>query len=210
MDQDVPQRTACQVQGAYQLLRRAAPPADRGARGKELEIYIPPGPRLGKVVIEADNVTKAYGDNILVEGMSFMLPPGGIVGVIGPNGAGKTTLFRMITGQDKPDKGTIRIGETVKLGYVDQSRDVLDPNKTIWEVITGGQEQVQLGKLLMNSPRLCVTVQLRRHGPAEEGGRPLGRRTEPGAPRADTEGRGERAASRRAHERHRREHHAGA
>jgi sulfate-transporting ATPase len=121
------------------------------ARGKELEIYIPPGPRLGKVVIEADNVTKAYGDNILVEGMSFMLPPGGIVGVIGPNGAGKTTLFRMITGQDKPDKGTIRIGETVKLGYVDQSRDVLDPNKTIWEVITGGQEQIQLGKLLMNS-----------------------------------------------------------
>jgi ATP-binding cassette ChvD family protein len=121
------------------------------ARGKELEIYIPPGPRLGKVVIEADNVTKAYGDNILVEGMSFMLPPGGIVGVIGPNGAGKTTLFRMITGQDKPDKGTIRVGETVKLGYVDQSRDVLDPNKTIWEVITGGQEQIQLGKMLMNS-----------------------------------------------------------
>jgi len=121
------------------------------ARGKELEIYIPPGPRLGKVVIEADNVTKAYGDNILMEGMSFMLPPGGIVGVIGPNGAGKTTLFRMITGQDKPDKGTFKIGETVKLGYVDQSRDALDPNKTIWEVITGGQEQVQLGKLLMNS-----------------------------------------------------------
>ncbi len=121
------------------------------ARGKELEIYIPPGPRLGKVVIEADNVTKAYGDNILVEGMSFMLPPGGVIGVIGPNGAGKTTLFRMITGMEKPDKGTIRIGETVKLGYVDQSRDVLDPNKTIWEVITGGQEQIQLGKLLMNS-----------------------------------------------------------
>jgi sulfate-transporting ATPase len=121
------------------------------ARAKELEIYIPPGPRLGKVVIEAENVTKAYGDNILVENMSFMLPPGGIVGVIGPNGAGKTTLFRMIIGQDKPDKGTIRVGETVKLGYVDQSRDILDPNKTIWEVITGGQEQVQLGKALMNS-----------------------------------------------------------
>ena len=151
VDQDVAQGQACKVQGAHQLLRRAAPPADREARGKELEIYIPPGPRLGKVVIEAENVTKAYGDNILVENMSFMLPPGGIVGVIGPNGAGKTTLFRMITGQDKPDTGTIRIGETVKLGYVDQSRDVLDPNKTIWEVITGGQEQVQLGKLLMNS-----------------------------------------------------------
>src|SRR5512146_106044 len=121
------------------------------ARGKELEIYIPPGPHLGKVVIEADGVTKAYGDNILVENMSFMLPPGGIVGVIGPNGAGKTTLCRMITAQEKPDKGTIRIGETVKLGYVDQSRDALDPNKTIWQVITDGQEQVQLGKSLMNS-----------------------------------------------------------
>jgi energy-dependent translational throttle protein EttA len=120
-------------------------------RAKELEIYIPPGPRLGKVVIEAQDVAKAYGDNILVEGMSFMLPPGGIVGVIGPNGAGKTTLFRMITGRDKPDKGTIKIGETVKLGYVDQSRDALDPDKTIWQEITGGQEQVQLGKMLMNS-----------------------------------------------------------
>jgi len=120
-------------------------------RAKELEIYIPPGPRLGKVVIEADKVTKAYGDNILIEGMSFMLPPGGIVGVIGPNGAGKTTLFRMITGQENADKGAIRIGETVKLGYVDQSRDSLDPNKTIWQMITDGQEQVQLGKQLMNS-----------------------------------------------------------
>jgi sulfate-transporting ATPase len=120
-------------------------------RAKELEIYIPPGPRLGKVVIEAENVTKAYGNNILIENVSFMLPPGGIVGVIGPNGAGKTTLFRLITGQDKPDKGTIRIGETVKLGYVDQSRDALDPNKTIWQAITDGQEQVSLGKQLMNS-----------------------------------------------------------
>ncbi len=121
------------------------------ARAKELEIYIPPGPRLGKVVIEAENVTKAYGGNILVENMSFMLSPGSIVGVIGPNGAGKTTLFRMIIGQDKPDKGTLKIGETVKLGYVDQTRDALDPNKTIWQVITDGQEQVQLGKALMNS-----------------------------------------------------------
>ena len=120
-------------------------------RAKELEIYIPAGPRLGKVVIEADSLSKAYGENILVENMSFLLPPGGIVGVIGPNGAGKTTLFRMITGQEKPDKGTIRVGETVKLGYVDQSRDALDPNKTIWQMITDGQEQVQLGKALVNS-----------------------------------------------------------
>ena len=120
-------------------------------RAKELEIYIPPGPRLGKVVIEAENVFKGYGDNILVENMSFMLPPGGIVGVIGPNGAGKTTLFRMILGMEKPDSGSIRIGETVKLGYIDQSRDVLDPNKNIWEMISGGQDQVQLGKQAVNS-----------------------------------------------------------
>ncbi len=120
-------------------------------RAKELEIYIPPGQRLGKVVIEAENVTKAYGDNILVENMNFMLPPGGIVGVVGPNGAGKTTLFRMITNQEKPDTGTLKTGETVKLAYVDQSREALDPSKTIWQVITDGQDQVQLGKQLVNS-----------------------------------------------------------
>ncbi|MHB8881810.1 MAG: energy-dependent translational throttle protein EttA [Thermodesulfovibrionales bacterium] len=118
---------------------------------KELEIYIPPGPRLGSVVIEADNVTKAYGENVLVEGMTFMLPPGGIIGVIGPNGAGKTTLFRMITGQEKPDSGTIRVGETVKLAYVDQSRDALDPDKTVWEIISGGDDTIQVGSRAVNS-----------------------------------------------------------
>lgn len=118
---------------------------------KEMEIYIPPGPRLGNVVIEADNVSKAYGDNILMEGMTFSLPPGGIVGIIGPNGAGKTTLFRMITGQEKPDSGAFRIGETVKLAYVDQSREALDPNKTTWEVISGGEDMLQLGKRQVNS-----------------------------------------------------------
>ncbi len=118
---------------------------------KELEIYIPPGPRLGNVVIDADNVSKAYGDNILMEGMTFSLPPGGIIGVIGPNGAGKTTLFRMITGLELPDSGTFKIGETVKLAYVDQSRDVLDPNKTIWEIISGGDDAIQLGKRQVNS-----------------------------------------------------------
>ena len=118
---------------------------------RDLQIYIPAGPRLGQIVIEVQGVGKAYGDRLLIEGMSFSLPPGGIVGVIGPNGAGKTTLFRMITGQEKPDSGTIRIGETVKLSYVDQSRDVLDPDKNIWEVISGGQEQVELGDLKMNS-----------------------------------------------------------
>ncbi len=121
------------------------------SRGRELEIYIPPGPRLGDIVIEANSVTKAYGDNILVEGMTFALPPGGIVGVIGPNGAGKTTLFRMITGQEQPDSGAIRIGETVTLGYVDQSRDALAPNKTIWEEISDGQDMIELGKRQVNS-----------------------------------------------------------
>lgn len=120
-------------------------------RSKELEIYIPPGPRLGNVVIDAENVSKAYSDNILMEGMTFSLPPGGIVGIIGPNGAGKTTLFRMITGQEKPGSGTFKIGETVKLAYIDQSRDDLDPNKSIWEIITGGEDVVQLGKRQVNS-----------------------------------------------------------
>ena len=118
---------------------------------KELEIYIPPGPRLGGVVIESRDVTKSYGDRILIENLSFSLPPGGIVGIIGPNGAGKTTLFRLITGQEKPDSGTIRIGETVKMAYVDQSRDILDPDKTIWEVISEKQDTVQLGSRQVNS-----------------------------------------------------------
>ncbi len=118
---------------------------------RELEIYLPPGPRLGDIVIEADNVAKAYGDRLLVEGMTFRLPRGGIVGIIGPNGAGKTTLFRMITGQEKADSGSFRIGDTVQLAYVDQSRDALNPDKSIWEEITEGQEAIQLGKMLVNS-----------------------------------------------------------
>ena len=121
------------------------------ARARELEIYIPPGPRLGKLVIEAEGVSKAFGERLLVDNMTFALPPGGIVGIIGPNGAGKTTLFRMITGQEKPDSGTIRVGETVKLAYVDQSRDVLDPTKTIWEMISEGQDTILLGNREVNS-----------------------------------------------------------
>ncbi len=118
---------------------------------KDLEIFIPPGPRLGNLVIEAENLTKAYGDNLLLDQISFIIPPGGIVGVIGPNGAGKTTLFRLITDQEKPDSGTLRIGETVKLAYVDQSRDVLDPEKTIWETISEGQDIIKLGTREVNS-----------------------------------------------------------
>ena len=119
-------------------------------RREDLELHIPPGPRLGNTVIEAQAVSKAYGDHLLVDDMSFSLPPGGIIGVIGPNGAGKTTLFRMITEQEQPDSGTIRIGETVVLGYVDQSRN-LDPEKSIWEEITGGAESLKLGSREMNS-----------------------------------------------------------
>src|SRR4051794_2276834 len=117
---------------------------------QELEIYIPPGPRLGNVVVEADGVRKAFGDNLLIDDMEFRLPPGGIVGIIGPNGAGKTTLFRMIVGEETPDAGTLRLGETVKLAYVDQNRP-LDPDKSIFEEITGGGDVVQLGPREMNS-----------------------------------------------------------
>jgi ATP-binding cassette ChvD family protein len=117
---------------------------------QELEIYIPPGPRLGNVVVEADGVSKAYGDKLLIDGMEFKLPPGGIIGVIGPNGAGKTTLFRMIVGQEGPDSGTIRVGETVKLAYIDQNR-TLDPNKSIFEEISGGSDLVLLGTREMQS-----------------------------------------------------------
>ena len=119
-------------------------------RRDDLEIPIPPGPRLGDVVIEADKVNKAYGDNLLVEDMTFQLPPGGIVGVIGPNGAGKTTLFRMITKQEEPDSGKISIGETVQLAYVDQRRS-LDGDKSIWEEISGGADVLKLGSREVNS-----------------------------------------------------------
>ena len=118
---------------------------------KTREIFIAPGPRLGDLVIEAQDVNKGYGENLLVEGMTFKLPPGGIIGIIGPNGAGKTTLFRMITGQEKPDAGAIRIGDTVKLAYIDQSRDALDPNKSIWEMISDGQDIVNIGTRQINS-----------------------------------------------------------
>ena len=119
---------------------------DSAQKIEQVEIYIPPGPRLGDVVVEARGVRKAYGDLLLMDDLSFTLPRGGIVGVIGPNGAGKTTLFRMITGQEKPDGGTLRLGETVKLGYVDQSRDALQPNKSVWEEITGGEDELVVGK----------------------------------------------------------------
>jgi ATPase subunit of ABC transporter with duplicated ATPase domains len=119
-------------------------------RREEIEIYIPPGPRLGNLVIEANNLAKSFGDTLLYEDMTFALPPGGIIGVIGPNGAGKTTLFRIITGQELPDAGSITIGETVRLGYIDQSRQ-LNPDRTIWEEISGGEETLRLGNRDFNS-----------------------------------------------------------
>jgi sulfate-transporting ATPase len=120
-------------------------------RGQDLEIYVPPGPRLGQVVIEANSLKKAYGDRLLFEDLNFRLPPAGIVGVIGPNGAGKTTLFRLITKQEEPDAGSIRLGETVKIAYVDQSRDVLKADKTVWQEISDDLDTVQLGSRQVNS-----------------------------------------------------------
>ena len=119
---------------------------DTAKKIEQVEIYIPPGPRLGDIVVEARKLRKGYGDLLLMDDLNFTLPRGGIVGVIGPNGAGKTTLFRMITGPEKPDGGTLRVGDTVQLGYVDQSRDALDPRKTVWEEISGGEDELMVGK----------------------------------------------------------------
>ena len=125
---------------------------DEGRKKEEkIEMYIPPGPRLGNNVIDAEAVSKAFGDKLLYEDLNFKLPPAGIVGIIGPNGAGKTTLFRMIMEQETADTGTFKVGETVKIAYVDQQHADIDPEKTIWEQITGGLEQVNVGGKLMNS-----------------------------------------------------------
>ncbi|MEY3774422.1 MAG: hypothetical protein RLZZ129_1202 [Verrucomicrobiota bacterium] len=129
---------------------------DVAEQEKKFEIIIPPGPRLGNLVVQAQGVAKAYGDKLLYDNLEFSLPPGGIVGIIGPNGAGKTTLFKLITGLEKPDAGTFKIGDTVKTAYVEQSRDSLEGDKTIWEVISGGQEVMQLGKRAVNSRAYCA------------------------------------------------------
>lgn len=120
-------------------------------RQKELQIYIPPGPRLGDLVIEADRLTKGYGDTLLLDDAAFSIPPGAIVGIIGPNGAGKTTLFRMITGKETPDEGSIKVGETVRLAHADQTREILEPDKTIWEMISGGHDIMKIGAAEVNS-----------------------------------------------------------
>ncbi|HPH95183.1 MAG TPA: energy-dependent translational throttle protein EttA [Anaerolineaceae bacterium] len=132
---------------AYENLLRQ----DVEKEARDLEIFIPPGPHLGNVVIEAQNLSKSFGDRILFENVNFSVPPGAIVGIIGPNGAGKTTLFRLITGQEKPDSGALRLGETVKLAYVDQSRDALDPEKNVWQMISEGEDLITLGTRQVNS-----------------------------------------------------------
>ena len=139
-------RSRARLAGYEALLAEASERAPEAA-----QIVIPPGPRLGRVVIEAEKLTKGHGGRLLIDGLDFSLPPGGIVGVIGPNGAGKTTLFRMIVGAETPDSGTLRIGETVRLGHVDQSRDALDAGRTVWEEIAEGESEVVLGNRRMPS-----------------------------------------------------------
>jgi ATP-binding cassette ChvD family protein len=139
-------KSKARIAAYEQLLSQSAERAER-----DLEIYIPPGPRLGNLVIRAEHVTKAYNDKLLYDDLTFDVPPGAIVGIIGPNGAGKTTLFRMITGQEQPDSGTLIVGPSVKLGYVDQSRDSLNPDRTVWEEISGGDEVIMLGNRQVNS-----------------------------------------------------------
>ncbi len=139
-------KSKARIAAYEQLLSQSAERAER-----DLEIYIPPGPRLGNLVIRAEHVTKAYGDKLLYDDLTFDVPPGAIVGIIGPNGAGKTTLFRMITGQEQPDSGALIVGPSVKLGYVDQSRDSLNPDRTVWEEISGGDEVIMLGNRQVNS-----------------------------------------------------------
>src|SRR5919108_2016942 len=149
-----PKARQAKSKARIQAYEQLAEEAGRQETGKA-QIQIPPGPRLGGVVVEVEGLSKAYGDRLLIDNLSFKLPPGGIVGVIGPNGAGKTTLFKMITGQEKPDSGSFSVGPTVKLGYVDQSRETLDPNKTVWEELSGGLDIIKLGNREVSSRAYC-------------------------------------------------------
>ncbi len=174
------------------------------------QITIPVAERLGQNVVDFEGLSKGFGDRLLIDDLTFKLPPGGIVGVIGPNGAGKTTLFRMITKQETPDKGSITVGESVHLGYVDQSRDDLDGKKTVWEEISGGNESDPARQERSQFARLLLVVQLQGRRPAEEGRRAVGRRTQPRASGQDAQVRRQRAAARRAHQRPRRRYAARA
>ena len=192
--------------GAYERLFAE----EQNVKLDRVEIHIPPGPRLGDVVIEADGVRKGFGDRLLVDDLTFSLPPAGIVGVVGPNGAGKTTLFRMIAGEEQPDDGTLRIGDTVELAYVDQARADLDPANNVWKEISGGHDTIELGKREVNSRQYVSWFNFKGARPAEARLRPLGRRAEPRPPReAPALGR-QRPPPRRADERPRRRHAARA
>ena len=195
-----PKARQAKSKARIQAYEKLAEEAGREEAGKA-QIQIPPGPRLGGMVVEVEGLEKEYGDKLLFKDLSFKLPPGGIVGVIGPNGAGKTTLFKMITGQEKPDGGAMRLGETVKLAYVDQSRDHLDDKKTVWEEISGGLDIMKLGDKRRYQPRLRRLVQLQGRRPAEEGRPAVGRRAQPRAPGQDAERGRQPAAARRADQR---------
>jgi ATP-binding cassette ChvD family protein len=175
-----------------------------------IEIAIPPGPRLGEVVLEVEQLSKGYDGRLLIDDLSFSLPRGGIVGVIGGNGAGKTTLFRMIVGSEKPDAGTLRLGETVKLAYVDQSRDALDPEKTVWQEISGGEERMKIGGREINTRAYVGQFNFRGRRSAEARRDAVGRRAQPPPPRQATPDRRQRAPARRADQRPRRRHAARA
>ncbi len=174
------------------------------------QIVIPVAERLGQNVIDFEGLTKAFGDNLLIDDLTFKLPPGGIVGVIGPNGAGKTTLFRMITGQEQPDKGTIKVGESVQLGYVDQSRDALDGSKNVWEEISGGLDQILLGKKEVNSRAYVSAFNFKGADQQKKVGAAFRRRAQPRASRQDAEIGRQRSAARRTDQRSRRRYAAGA
>ena len=183
---------------------------DQAKRLDAVEIHIPAGPRLGDVVVRAEDVQKGFGDRLLVEDLTFDLPPGGIVGVIGPNGAGKTTLFRMIAGEEKPDGGTLEVGDTVELAYVDQSRGGLEPQNTVWKEISGNQDVITARQARGQLAPVRLVVQLPRRRPAEARQGPLRRRAEPRPPREAPPCRRQPAAARRADERPRRRHAARA
>ena len=192
--------------GAYERLLAE----EQNVKLDRVEIHIPPGPRLGDVVIEAESVRKGFGDRLLVDDLTFSLPPAGIVGVVGPNGAGKTTLFRMIAGEEQPDDGTLRIGDSVELAYVDQARADLDPASNVWKEISGGHDTIELGRREVNSRQYVSWFNFKGARPAEAGLRPVGRRAKPRPPReAPALGR-QRPAAGRADERPRRRHAARA
>ena len=194
-------KSKARYQRYEELVKQAAEKTTQTA-----QIIIPVTERLGQNVVDFEGLTKAFGNNLLIDNLTFKLPPGGIVGVIGPNGAGKTTLFRMIVGQEKPDKGTIKIGESVHLGYVDQSRDALDGKKNVWEEISGGQDIITAGQARGEFARLLLELQLQGCRSAEEGGLALGRRAQPRSSRQDAEVGRQPSPARRAHQRSRRRH----